>query len=130
MPRLWREGRGKRKEDERKKKKRRKKKERGGKKEDTRRFGEERRREGEGSLVHGEIARPLTILRYYARPFLQRQPLLARARNKPAAILGYGIEREKEPEGEEERTHAAGPFQMNRSDQRGSIVRHPEKLDA
>ena len=44
------------------------------------RKGGGREREEEGSLVHGEIARPLTILRYYARPFLQRQPLLARSR--------------------------------------------------
>lgn len=95
LPRLWREGREK--EKKKKKKGRRgKKKERGGKKEDTRRFGEERRREEEGSLVHGEIARPLTILRYYARPFLQRSLCsLARANRRPSWNM---VSRERERE--------------------------------
>lgn len=51
-------------------------------------------REGERALVHAEIAQPLTILRYYARPFLRRS-LHSRAR-KSTAILEYGIERRRE----------------------------------
>lgn len=45
-----------------------------------------RKKERVRALVHAEIAQPLTILRYYARPFLHRS-LHSRA-HKPAAILG------------------------------------------
>lgn len=91
LPRLWwsEEG-GKREKKKRGEKKREEKRKKRRKKEEDRRRRIEGEREEEGSLVHGEIARPLTILRYYARPFLQRSLCsLARTNRRPSWNMVY-----------------------------------------
>lgn len=86
---------------EEKRKKRRKKKE-------DRRRRMEGEGEEEGSLVHGEIARPLTILRYYARPFLQRSLCsLARTNRRPSWNMVY---RKRERSGGRRRRTGSCPF--------------------
>lgn len=84
------EGGGKREKKKRGEKKREEKRKKRRKKEEDRRRRIEGEREEEGSLVHGEIARPLTILRYYARPFLQRSLCsLARTNRRPSWNMVY-----------------------------------------